>query len=36
MVGDGATVSTIAMEEPDGDRRTLRMRLLAREPAGLD
>jgi outer membrane lipoprotein-sorting protein len=35
MVGNGATLSTIAMEEPDGDRRTLRMRLLTREPAGL-
>jgi len=36
MVGDGATITTIAMEEPDGDRRTLHMRLLSREPAGLD
>jgi hypothetical protein len=36
MVGDRATISTIAMEEPDRDRRTLRMRVLAREPAELD
>jgi len=36
MVGDGATITTIVMEEPNGDRRTLRMRLLSREPAGLD
>lgn len=36
MVGDGASIRTITMEEPDGDLRTLRMRLLAREPADLD
>ncbi|MEA3640597.1 MAG: LolA-related protein, partial [Lamprobacter sp.] len=36
MIGDGASIRTIAMEEPDGDLRRLRMRLLAREPADLD
>jgi outer membrane lipoprotein-sorting protein len=36
MVGDGATIRTILMEEPNGDRRTLHMRMLSREPATLD
>lgn len=36
IVGDGASITTIAMEEADGDQRTLRMRLLARDPPGLD
>jgi hypothetical protein len=36
MVGDGATIKTIVIEEPDGDRRTLRMRPLASTPARLE
>ncbi|RKT43445.1 LolA-related protein [Thiocapsa rosea] len=35
IIGDGATIETIDMLEANGDRRTLQMRLLAREPAGL-
>ena len=34
--GSGATVRSIAVLEADGDRRTMRLRLLAREPADLD
>jgi outer membrane lipoprotein-sorting protein len=36
MIGDGATISTIVMDEPNGDRRILHMRMLSREPAKLD
>ncbi len=36
IIGDGATIETIEMLEANGDRRTLQMRLLAREPAGLE
>ncbi|WP_041446949.1 LolA-related protein [Thiocystis violascens] len=36
IVGHGATIETIDILESNGDRRQLRMRLLAREPAGLD
>lgn len=36
IIGDGASLGTIAVEEPDGDRRTLRMQLIARDPPGLD
>jgi len=34
--GSGATIYSIRVLEADGDRRTLRLRLLAREPAALD
>ncbi len=34
--GTGATVHSIVVLEADGDSRTMRLRLLAREPAGLD
>lgn len=36
IVGNGATIETIEMLEANGDRRTLQMQLLAREPAGLE
>lgn len=36
ILGDGATIETIEMLEANGDRRTLQMQLLAREPAGLE
>jgi hypothetical protein len=36
IVGNGATIETIERLEANGDRRTLQMQLLAREPAGLD
>lgn len=36
LVGDGATITTIAIAEPDGDQRTLRMQLRTREPTGLE
>nr|WP_141657371.1 LolA-related protein [Thiocapsa sp. KS1] len=36
IVGNGATIETIEMLEANGDRRTMQMRLLAREPAGLE
>lgn len=36
IVGDGATIETIEILERNGDRRSLRMRLLSREPTGLD
>jgi outer membrane lipoprotein-sorting protein len=35
MRGEGAIVLSIGMLEADGDRRTMRMRLVAREPADL-
>ncbi|WP_296807042.1 LolA-related protein [Thiocapsa sp.] len=36
IIGDGATIETIEMLEANGDRRTLQMQLLAREPTGLE
>lgn len=36
IIGNGATIETIEMLEANGDRRTLQMRLLAREPAGIE
>lgn len=36
MLGDRATIGSIVLEESNGDRRTLRMRLLLREPPGLE
>ena len=36
IVGNGSAVTSIKVEESDGDQRTLRMQVLARKPAGLD
>jgi outer membrane lipoprotein-sorting protein len=36
IIGDGATIGIIEVLEANGDRRTMQMRLLAREPAGLE
>jgi outer membrane lipoprotein-sorting protein len=36
IIGAGATIETIEMLEANGDRRTMQMQLLAREPTGLE
>ncbi len=36
ITGDGAVIESIAIHESNGDRRTLRMRLLERTPVTLD
>jgi outer membrane lipoprotein-sorting protein len=36
IIGNGATIETIEMLEANGDRRTMQMRLLMREPAELE
>jgi len=36
IAGDGAVIERIAIHESNGDRRTLRMRLLERTPVTLD
>ena len=36
ITGDGAVIKSIAIHESNGDRRTLRMRLLERTPVALD
>ncbi len=36
ITGDGAVIESIAIHESNGDRRTLRMRLLERTPVALD
>jgi hypothetical protein len=36
IIGDGATIETIEILEPNGDQRSLRMQLLAREPVEIN